>query len=162
VTFPAPLLNQAEALLAGYRRAGLTIATAESCSGGLVAGCLTEIAGSSDVFERGFVTYSNAAKTELLGVPASLIAEHGAVSAEVAEAMARGALARSEADATIALTGVAGPGGGTADKPVGLVHFGAARRGGAVQRRHQIYGGDRSAVRLSSVAAALELLAGLL
>ncbi len=162
MTFPAPLLDQAEALLAAYRRAGLTIATAESCTGGLVAGCLTEIAGSSDVFERGFVTYSNAAKTELLGVPARLIAEQGAVSAEVAEAMARGALTASRAEATVALTGVAGPGGGTAERPVGLVHFCAIRRDGAAQQRREVFAGDRTAVRLSSIAAALEMLSRLL
>ena len=162
VTFPAALLNQAEAVLAAYRRAGLTIATAESCTGGLVAGCLTEIAGSSDVFECGLVTYSNAAKSALLGVPAGLIAERGAVSAEVAEAMARGALDRSKADAAVALTGVAGPGGGTAEKPVGLVHFSAIRRDGAVHPRHEIFAGGRSAVRLISVAAALAMLDGLL
>ncbi len=167
MTFPAPLLGQAEALLAAYRRAGLTIATAESCTGGLVAGCLTEIAGSSDVFERGFVTYSNAAKTELLGVPANLIAERGAVSAEVAEAMARGALDRSQADATVALTGIAGPGGGPggakAEKPVGLVHLCAFRRGAvAFKEQRVIFEGDRTAVRLSSVATALEMLVELL
>ena len=162
MTFHAALLSQAEALLESYRRAGLTIATAESCTGGLVAGCLTEIAGSSDVFERGFVTYSNTAKAEVLGVPATLIAERGAVSAEVAEAMARGALARSKADAAVALTGVAGPGGGTAEKPVGLVHIGAVRRGGAARLRREIFDGDRSAVRARSVAIALELLGELL
>ncbi len=162
MTFPAALLSQAEALLAAYRGAGLTVATAESCTGGLVAGCLTEIAGSSDVFECGFVSYSNAAKAELLGVPAALVAKQGAVSAAVAEAMARGALAHSKADATIALTGVAGPGGGTAERPVGLVHFCAIRRGGAAQPRREIFAGDRAAVRLSSVAAALEMLDALL
>ncbi len=162
MTFHAALLSQAEALLESYRRAGLTIATAESCTGGLVAGCLTEIAGSSDVFERGFVTYSNTAKAEVLGVPATLIAERGAVSAEVAEAMARGALDRSKADAAVALTGVAGPGGGTAEKPVGLVHIGAVRRGGAARLRREIFDGDRTAVRARSVAAALELLGELL
>ncbi len=162
MTFPTTLLSQAEALLAAYRRAGLTLATAESCTGGLVAGCLTEIAGSSDVFERGFVTYSNAAKTELLGVPASLIDARGAISAEVAEAMARGALAHCRAEATVALTGVAGPGGGTEEKPVGLVHFYAIRRGGVAHQRREIFAGDRGAVRLSSVVAALELLGELL
>ena len=162
MTFPASLLAQAETLLTAYRRAGLIIATAESCTGGLVAGCLTEIAGSSDVFERGFVTYSNAAKTELLGVPADLIAEYGAVSAEAAEAMARGALDRSQADAAVSLTGVAGPGGGTAEKPVGLVHFGVARRGGVARQRREIFPGDRSAVRLSAIAIALDLLGELL
>ncbi len=162
MTFRTALLSQAEALLEAYRRAGLTIATAESCTGGLVAGRLTEIAGSSDVFERGFVTYSNAAKAEVLGVPATLIAERGAVSAEVAEAMARGALERSKADAAVAVTGVAGPGGGTAEKPVGLVHFGAVRRGGAARQRSETFGGGRTAVRARSVAAALELLGELL
>ncbi len=162
VTFPAALLSQAEAVLAAYRRAGLTIATAESCTGGLVAGCLTEIAGSSDVVDCGFVTYSNAAKTELLGVPAELIDNHGAVSAEVAEAMARGALDRSHADAAIALTGVAGPGGGTVEKPVGLVYLCAIRRGGVARPRREIFGGDRTAVRLCAVAVGLELLGELL
>ncbi len=162
MTVPAALLSQAEAVLAAYRRAGLTLATAESCTGGLVAGCLTEIAGSSDVFERGFVTYSNAAKTALLGVPAALIDTRGAVSAEVAEAMARGALAASKAAASVALTGVAGPGGGTTEKPVGLVQLCAIRRGGAARPRCEIFAGDRAAVRLSSVAAALELLGALL
>jgi nicotinamide-nucleotide amidase len=162
MTFPADLLDQAEALLAAYRGAGLTIATAESCTGGLVAGCLTEIAGCSDVFERGFVTYSNAAKTELLGVPAELIATSGAVSAEVAEAMARGALERSRADVAVALTGVAGPSGGTTEKPVGLVYLGAARRGGASRGLRQIYQGDRGTVRLRSVEDALGMLSALL
>jgi nicotinamide-nucleotide amidase len=148
--------------LAAYRRAGLTIATAESCTGGLVAGCLTEIPGSSDVVECGFVTYSDTAKTEMLGVPARLIAERGAVSAEVAVAMVRGALDRSKADAAVALTGVAGPGGGTAEKPVGLVHFGAIRRGGAARARREVFAGDRTEVRLDSVAAALEMLDDLL
>ncbi len=162
MTFPAALLSQAETLLAAYRRAGLTLATAEFCSGGLVAGCLTEIAGSSDVFDCGFVTYSNAAKTASLDVPASLIDAHGAISAEVAEAMARGALARTQADAAVALTGIAGPGGGTAEKPVGLVQLCAIRRGGALHQRREIFAGDRSAVRLGSVAAALEMLGALL
>jgi nicotinamide-nucleotide amidase len=105
----------------------LKIATAESCTGGLIAGALTEIAGSSNVFERGFVTYSNEAKQDLLGVPAELIAAHGAVSAEVAEAMALGALAHSRAELALSVTGIAGPDGGSAEKPVGLVHFGLAR-----------------------------------
>jgi nicotinamide-nucleotide amidase len=162
MTFPAALLSQAEAVLAAYRRAGLTMTTAESCTGGLVAGCLTEIAGSSDAFECGLVTYSNTAKTGLLDVPAALIEKYGAVSAEVAEAMARGALAHSRADAAVAVTGVAGPGGGTTEKPVGLVHFGAVRRGGAARQRREVFAGDRTAVRLSSIAAALEMLDELL
>ena len=162
MTFPAALLSQAEAVLAAYRRAGLTMTTAESCTGGLVAGCLTEIAGSSDVFECGLVTYSNTAKTGLLDVPAALIEKYGAVSAEVAEAMARGALVHTRADAAVAVTGVAGPGGGTAEKPVGLVHFGAVRRGGAARQRREVFAGDRTAVRLSSITAALDMLDELL
>ncbi|MCH9013512.1 MAG: CinA family protein, partial [Proteobacteria bacterium] len=111
--FPAHLITKAEDLLDAYRRAGLTIATAESCTGGLIAGCLTEIPGASDVVERGFLTYSNEAKHDLLGVPMALIRAHGAVSAEVAEAMAAGAIERSAADAVVSATGIAGPGGAT-------------------------------------------------
>ena len=111
------------------RAAGLTIATAESCTGGLVAGALTAIAGSSDVVDRGFVTYSNAAKMQMLGVPPTLLAQHGAVSQPVAVAMAEGALKASGAGLAVSITGIAGPGGGSADKPVGLVHFALARRG---------------------------------
>ena len=161
--FPARLITKAEDLLDAYRRAGLTIATAESCTGGLIAGCLTEIPGASDVVERGFLTYSNEAKHDLLGVPMALIRAHGAVSAEVAEAMAAGALERSAADAVVSVTGIAGPGGATADKPVGLVYLGAARRGLAPghQRplhQRQVFAGDRGAVRLAAVEAALDLL----
>ena len=113
------------------RATGLKLATAKSCTGGLIAGAITEIAGSSDVFDRGFVTYSNEAKAEMLGVPPALIAAHGAVSPEVAMAMAEGALRHSRADVAVAVTGVAGPGGGTTSKPVGLVYLCAARSGGA-------------------------------
>jgi nicotinamide-nucleotide amidase len=148
----------AEAVLAHHRRAGTKLATAESCTGGAIAAALTDVAGSSDVFERGFVVYSNEAKSEMLGVPAALIARHGAVSEEVAAAMAEGALAHSRADAVVSVTGIAGPGGGTATKPVGLVYIGCARRGGrpAVERR--VFAGDRSAVRAATVERALELL----
>lgn len=148
----------AETLLQAYREAGLTLATAESCTGGLIAGCLTDIAGSSDVVERGFVTYSNAAKRELLDVPASLIERSGAVSAEVAEAMAEGALAHSHADIAVSATGIAGPGGATDGKPVGLVFLGACRRGRAPLSERHVFAGDRAAVRRASVAAALNLL----
>jgi nicotinamide-nucleotide amidase len=137
----------------------LRIVTAESCTGGLVAGALTEIAGSSAVFACGFVTYSNAAKTAMLGVPESLIAEHGAVSEPVARAMAEGALSASGASLTVAITGIAGPGGGSAEKPVGLVHFAVAIAGGetrAVERRFGDIG--RSEVRMASVREALEML----
>jgi nicotinamide-nucleotide amidase len=141
------------------RARGRKIATAESCTGGLVAAALTSIAGSSDVFERGFVTYSNDAKNELLGVPAQIIAIHGAVSGETAQAMAQGALTRSRADLAVAVTGVAGPGGGTADKPVGLVHFAAAARDGRLVHREQRFGDiGRGDVRAKSVTVALEML----
>lgn len=134
------------------------VATAESCTGGMIAAALTDIAGSSDVVERGFVTYSNRAKTELLGVSGELIARVGAVSAEVAEAMAQGALAHAPVDLAVAVTGIAGPGGGSAEKPVGLVHFGIARKGGVVRTEHRIFPGDRAAVRRATVAHALALL----
>ncbi len=158
IIFTRDLKQRAEALLESYRRAGLKIVTAESCTGGLIAGCLTEIAGSSDVVERGFVTYSNAAKTEALGVPAELIARVGAVSAEVAEAMARGALKSSQADVAVAATGIAGPGGATEDKPVGLVFLGGCCRGEAPISQRHVFEGDRAKVRLASVEAALDLL----
>lgn len=156
---PEPLCRQAEALLTRCRARGLKLATAESCTGGLIIGALTEIAGSSDVVDRGFVTYSNAAKTEMIGVPAALIASHGAVSEPVARAMAEGALACSNADIAVAVTGVAGPGGGTATKPVGLVHFACARRGAYSLHESHIFPGDRAAVRLATVVRALELIA---
>jgi nicotinamide-nucleotide amidase len=156
--FPPDLIAAAEALLDSFRKRGLRLATAESCTGGLVAGLLTEIAGSSDVVERGFVTYSNAAKHELLGVPEAVLSRHGAVSESVARAMAAGALAHSEADVAVSVTGVAGPGGGSAAKPVGLVHFAAARRGGEVLHRECRFGDiGRTQVRLDSVRVALQL-----
>lgn len=148
----------AAAVLAACRKQGLTLATAESCTGGMVAAALTEIAGSSDVVERGFVTYSNRAKEELLAVPPPLIAAHGAVSAEVAEAMARGALSRAPVDLAVAITGVAGPGGGSAAKPVGLVWFGSGRKGGPIATEHHVFPGDRVAVRRAATQRALELL----
>lgn len=156
---PERLRAEAERVLAAARRRKLTIATAESCTGGLIAGCLTEIAGSSDVVERGYVVYSNAAKSEALGVPAALIERHGAVSEEVARAMAEGALAHSRADLAIAVTGVAGPGGGSPEKPVGLVHLALARRDGPTEARRMQYGDlGRSRVREETVATALEML----
>ena len=135
------------------------IAAAESCTGGLIAACLTEIPGASAVFERGFVTYSNQAKTELLGVPAALIAAHGAVSEDVARAMARGALSHSNADISVAVTGIAGPGGGTAEKPVGLVHLAGARKGHDTLHAPQQFGDiGRTEIRLKSLEAGLALL----
>src|SRR5690349_16206314 len=148
----------AAAVLAACRARGLTLATAESCTGGMVAAALTDIAGSSDVVERGFVTYSNSAKSELLGVPAPLIAAEGAVSEAVALAMAEGALAHAPVDLAVAVTGIAGPGGATPAKPVGLVHFAVARRGTATRREHHVFGGDRAAVRHAAAQRALELL----
>ncbi|TQV79190.1 CinA family protein [Denitrobaculum tricleocarpae] len=153
--FPEELLTTATKLLEHCRKAGLMVVTAESCTGGLIAGCLTEIAGSSDVVERGFVTYSNAAKMELLDVPEALLATKGAVSAEVAEAMAQGALAHSRADIAVSVTGVAGPGGGSAAKPVGLVFMGLCRRGDAPSHRKLNFPGARSDVRRATVQAAL-------
>jgi nicotinamide-nucleotide amidase len=155
--FDTQLLHDAAELLELCRRADVRLATAESCTGGLIAGCLTEIAGSSDVVDRGFVTYSNEAKTEMLGVPAMLISLNGAVSEPVARAMAEGALARSNADITIAVTGVAGPGGGSAEKPVGLVHFGCAGRGRQTYHHREVFPGDRAAVRDATVQTALSI-----
>jgi nicotinamide-nucleotide amidase len=158
--FAPSLIRDAAQLLESCRSRGLRLATAESCTGGLIAALLTEIPGSSDVVERGFVTYSNAAKTELLGVPADLIAVHGAVSEPVARAMAEGALAHSHADLAVSVTGVAGPGGGTAAKPVGLVHLGLARRGSPTLHQELRLGDiGRGPIRLATVAAALAFMA---
>lgn len=160
--FSATQLTAATDLLAQLRAAELRLATAESCTGGLIAGLLTEIAGSSDVVERGFVVYSNDAKTELLGVSAKLIATHGAVSKRVARAMAEGALKHSYADIAIAVTGVAGPGGGTAVKPVGLVHIAASRRGHATRHGEHRFGDrGRSVVRSMTIDEALRLVAAM-
>ncbi len=148
----------AEALLARYRQAKLRIATAESCTGGMVAARLTDIAGSSDVVERGFVTYSNEAKTEMLGVPTALLQQYGAVSAQVARSMAEGALAHARADVAVSITGIAGPGGATPGKPVGLVYLAIARRGAETTVERQHFAGDRQAVRESAALRALELL----
>lgn len=138
---------------------GWRAATAESCTGGLVAGAITDVAGSSDWFERGFVAYSNDAKRELLGVPAALIDEHGAVSEQIARAMAEGALARSAADVAVAITGIAGPGGATPGKPVGMVCLAFARRGHAAHALTRHYAGTRAEVRAAAVREALEGLA---
>jgi len=156
------LREKAAQVLELFRARGLKVATAESCTGGLVAGALTEIAGSSDVVDRGFVTYSNDAKEAMLGVPPATLARHGAVSAETAAAMAVGALENSSADIVVAITGIAGPGGGTQQKPVGLVHFAVASRDGRNLARERRYGDvGRQSVREQSVAEALDLLAAL-
>lgn len=159
MTASPALLDRAAALLRHYEAQGLRIATAESCTGGLVAGLLTEIPGSSAVVERGFVTYSNDAKTEMLGVPAELLDAHGAVSEAVARAMAEGALAHSRADVAVAITGIAGPGGATATKPVGLVHFGLAVRGRPTTHLERRYGDlGRTVIRARAVEDAVGLL----
>ena len=155
--FPPTMLTEAEALLSAARAQGWRIATAESCTGGLIAGLLTEIAGSSDVVDSGAVTYSNAAKTRMLGVPAAMIATHGAVSEPVARAMAVGARAAAEVELAVAVTGVAGPGGGSPEKPVGLVWFGLAAPSGLIAES-RIFPGDRTAIRLATVHHALGLL----
>jgi nicotinamide-nucleotide amidase len=156
---PPDLIARAAELVARYKTAGLMAVTAESCTGGLIAGLLTEIPGSSNMLERGFVVYSNAAKQELLGVPAETLARHGAVSAETAIAMAEGALRFSRAEIAVSVTGIAGPDGGTAGKPVGLVHFACARRGKPTVAREERFGDiGRGAVRLASVAVGLDLL----
>lgn len=151
-------LTRAASLLDACRARGLMIATAESCTGGLIAATLTAIAGSSDVVERAFVTYSNEAKTELVGVPRDLIVAHGAVSEAVARAMAEGAIAHSRADIAISVTGVAGPGGGSAAKPVGLVWFGLARRGAPTRTERRVLPGDRTEIRAAAVDTALALI----
>ena len=157
--FDPSLNHQAEYVLATCRAKQLKIATVESCTGGLVAALLTEIAGSSDVVDRGFITYSNAAKHELVGVPDPLIANHGAVSEPVARAMAEGGLTHSEADLCIALTGIAGPGGGSAEKPVGLVHLAlAAKNKPTVHVRCLFTQATRTDIRLAAVKKALDLL----
>ncbi len=156
---PEELTQNADELLQICRESGLTVATAESCTGGLIAACLTDVAGSSDVFDRGFVTYSNQAKTEMLGVPAVLIETMGAVSQEVAIAMVEGALTQSGAGLAVAVTGIAGPGGGTKEKPVGLVHLAAIRAG---QKAHHVecrFGDlSRQEIRRLTVIRAMTLL----
>jgi nicotinamide-nucleotide amidase len=156
------LRRAARHVLDACRARGLKIATAESCTGGLVAAALTEVVGSSDVVDCGFVTYSDAAKRRMLGVPVATLSRHGAVSAETAAAMAKGALKRSQADICVSITGIAGPGGGSQLKPVGLVYFAAANRDGGVLARTRRFGKiGRQQVRLRSVAQALEMLAAL-
>jgi nicotinamide-nucleotide amidase len=157
--FDDEIIAAAQSLIEFCRRRSQMIATAESCTGGLVAGALTAIAGSSHVVDRGFVTYSNAAKQTMLDVPAETIAQFGAVSRQTAEAMARGALAHSQADVVVAITGIAGPGGGSPDKPVGLVHFAAAARAGSTNHEERRFGDiGRAEVRRQSVLIALGML----
>ena len=158
----AEIVAQAAALLEAARMNGDTIATAESCTGGLVAATLTAVPGSSDVFERGFVTYANAAKSAMLGVPVWLIERHGAVSEDVARAMAGGALTRSRATLAVAVTGIAGPEGGSDDKPVGLVYFAGGRRNTPMLQERVLFGDiGRNEIRRRSVETALALMARL-
>jgi|SRR4051812_28166411 len=153
------LFDRVQSLLDLCRRKKLTIATAESCTGGLLAGALTDVGGSSDVFERGFVTYSNEAKQTMLGVAADTLASHGAVSRETATAMAAGALARAPVDLALSVTGIAGPQGAVAGKPVGLVFFAAASRGGQLLQHERAYGDiGRAQVRRACVAHAIAML----
>jgi len=156
--FPESLFQRSEALLEKARTAGVVIATAESCTGGLISALLTEVPGSSDVFDRGFVTYSYEAKTELLDIPANILQAHGAVSAEVAKRMAESTLLHSNADIAVSVTGVAGP-GGIPHKPAGLVHFGLACRNYPTRLAVRRFGDrGRSNVRMATVETALELL----
>ena len=156
-------MSRAELLLAEARARKLRIAAAESCTGGLIGALLTEIPGSSDVFERGFIVYSNRAKQDMLGVSGDLIADQGAVSEAVAREMAEGAVQHSNAQMAVAVTGVAGPGGGTGLKPVGLVHIAAAREGRSILHEAHRFGElERTEIRLRSVEAALELLGRML
>ena len=156
---PPDVTGLATEILDVLERQGLRLAVAESCTGGLVAAALTAIAGSSAVVDRGFVTYSNQAKAEMLGVPMPLIDAKGAVSREVAVAMAEGALRNSAADISVAITGIAGPGGGSADKPVGTVHFARAARGAATLHLHRVFDGNRDEVRRQATLTALRLFA---
>jgi len=158
MTFDATSLALARRVLAACQTQGLRLATAESCTGGLIAACLTEIPGSSDVVERGWVTYDNRAKHEMLGVPTDLLQTVGAVSREVAQAMATGARERAGVELAIAVTGIAGPGGATPAKPVGLVHLALATAGAPCRHERHQFTGDRSAVRQASLDAALELI----
>ena len=156
--FPDDITLLARRVVEAASTQDVMIATAESCTGGLVAGALTAIIGSSAIVDRGFVTYSNAAKSEMLGVSAKLIVEHGAVSEAVSRAMATGAIMQSKATVSVSITGVAGPGGGSDDKPVGLVHFAASGPGGLVHAEHRFGDIGREHVRLASVRVALTML----
>ena len=154
----AEIDNLAQRVIDAYTAQGLTLGTAESCTGGLIAGALTGVSGSSAVVDRGFVTYSNDAKMDLLDVSARTLRDHGAVSEETARAMAWGVLTHAPVDCAVAVTGIAGPTGGSKDKPVGLVHFGAARHGRNIVHERHVFDGDRAAVRRATVKRALALL----
>ncbi|MGO6814781.1 CinA family protein [Rhizobium leguminosarum] len=160
--FPDDIISMAETIIRDFTAAGLMVSTAESCTGGLIAGALTEISGSSAVVDRGFVTYTNSAKVEMLGVQAETLLRFGAVSEETARQMVHGALFRSRAEIAVAVTGIAGPGGGSAEKPVGLVHLAAKSRAGALVHRKMLYGDiGRGEVRLATIRTALEMVRSL-
>ncbi|WP_028748129.1 CinA family protein [Rhizobium mesoamericanum] len=157
--FPADIVAQAEAIIGDFTAAGLMVSTAESCTGGLIASALTEISGSSAVVDRGFVTYTNTAKMEMLGVEEETLIRFGAVSEETARQMVHGALFRSQAAIAVAVTGIAGPAGGSAEKPVGLVHLAAKSRKGGLIHRKMLYGDiGRDQVRLATVRTALGMI----
>lgn len=159
--FPGDIEEQARKIIVDFSARGLMVATAESCTGGLIAGALTEISGSSAVVDRGFVTYTNEAKADMLGVTQATLVTYGAVSKETALQMVHGALFRSRASVAVAVTGIAGPSGGTTEKPVGLVHLAAKNRSGTTLHREMRYGGiGRTEIRLATVRTALEMLAG--
>lgn len=153
--FPESIMYLASQILTKCRTAGLHLVTAESCTGGLISGCLTAVAGSSDVVDRGFVTYTNKAKQQMLGVPVILFDTVGAVSEDVARAMAQGAITNSDSDISISVTGVAGPGGASSDKPVGLVHMAVGLKGGQILHECHLFSGSRNAVRMSTVEYSL-------
>ncbi len=158
-SWPNDIEDKAKALISAFSERGLNVAAAESCTGGLIVAALTEIPGSSSVVDRGFVTYSNEAKMQMLGVDAATLAAYGAVSRQTALEMVAGALAHSRADVAVAVTGIAGPGGGSIEKPVGLVHLAASARSGGVLHREMRYGDiGRDAVRLETVRTALDML----
>jgi nicotinamide-nucleotide amidase len=156
--FPVNLLYLAENVIKMLKKQNLHLVTAESCTGGLIAGCLTAVSGASDVINQGFITYANQAKSDLLGVPQAILLEHGAVSETVSKLMAEGAISGGGGDVSVSVTGIAGPGGGSDKKPVGLVHVSVAQNGGDTLHECHIFSGDRDAIRLQTIEAAFKLL----
>ena len=156
--FSSKLIDLAEEVISACKNNSLQLATAESCTGGLIAGCLTSISGASDVLQYGYVTYTNQAKINLLGVSAGVLSEHGAVSELVSRTMADGAIRSGDANIAVSVTGIAGPGGGSDKKPVGLVHIAVARIDYETLHERHLFEGDRKAIRLQTIAAALQLL----
>jgi nicotinamide-nucleotide amidase len=156
--FSDKLIDLTKNIISACKSNNLRLATAESCTGGLIAGCLTAVSGASDVLHHGYVTYANQAKINLLGIPASILGEHGSVSEPVSRAMAEGAIKSEDANIAVSVTGIAGPGGGSHEKPVGLVHISVARTDYETLHERHVFDGDRNAVRLQTIEAALELL----